>query len=205
MTPFDRYDTPSVVAQEIVEVIDRESVTSIADFAAGGGALLAAAQQRWPRAEIFATDIDAAAVRRLQSRNPHWNIGRANFLSERSRSSSPLLRRRERSMDAVILNPPFRFATAAASDLADKKRPGVALQFLSVALRYVAHDGILVAIIPAGASETLRDAVAWSRLCTDYDTTMVRRLHRRTFRGAVVNSIIVSIRRRTGLLIPSAG
>src|SRR5688572_28975157 len=103
---LDRYYTPPQIATRLLEGITGDQ-GHISDFAAGGGSLLEAAAQHWPRAEVLGTDRDCLAVRALRIKYPLWHVGRCDLLNARSRSASPILARASGNVDLLLLNPPF--------------------------------------------------------------------------------------------------
>ena len=55
MSRFDRHDTPHEVAEVLASAVSPKfDQPVIADFAAGSGVLLEAAEKRWPMATILA-------------------------------------------------------------------------------------------------------------------------------------------------------
>ena len=81
----DQYFTPDYVAEQLVAPFRRRKIQSVADFAAGDGELLRAAEAKWPNASIFATDLDPKCASKLKRDHDNWNIGICDFLNERSR------------------------------------------------------------------------------------------------------------------------
>src|SRR5579872_1794059 len=103
----DQYFTPGPVAEAIVARLRSQSESIVADFAAGDGELLRAAQKRWPQARIVAADIDAACVRRLRRLHPKWTIHNHDFLHCDPRHGAARLFHALGEISLILLNPPF--------------------------------------------------------------------------------------------------
>lgn len=149
---IDRVYTPIALAERLASVCRLRRVSVIADFTAGGGALLSAAVKRWPRSRVFAGDIDPTSVRRLRSQHPNWNISRCDFLSPRSRSSARGLAGLLRNVDLVLLNPPFSCRGSTRDRVTfgniefTTSRAGA---FLVHTLPYLRRGGEVLAILPS--------------------------------------------------------
>lgn len=192
---FDKFESPATVVAAVVSAVSpRTRSPLVADFAAGGGELLAGARKVWPQCRVVGTDIDEVAVRDLVRRFPDGRFGRCDFLSQRSRSSSPLLRRLT-DVDVVLLNPPFscrgarRFTSVLRGRTFESSR---ALAFVMESLNFVAARGDLVAVLPSGVLTSERDSVPWSYLQSN-GAEVVSDIGRRAFSGAVVNSVVVKV------------
>src|SRR4051812_11851320 len=102
----DRHYTPGAVAERLVSAARCRLVRTVADFAAGTGDLLRAGSRRWPAAKFIGIDTDPRALAELRRANATWKSTRANFLNPRL-ISARLKRMRVRTVDLVLLNPPF--------------------------------------------------------------------------------------------------
>ena len=97
---IDQFYTPPELASVLVRCLPKSFRPKlVADFAAGKGSLLSAAQEMWPRAQKVANDISPATVRWLKTSHPSWTVANADFLSGRSVRHS-LLRRFPGQVDA---------------------------------------------------------------------------------------------------------
>lgn len=169
----------------------------IADFAAGNGDLLRAAEQRWSQASIVALDVDAVVVRRLRRDNAKWSIGKCDFLSQESRAKSRRLRQAEESkIDLVLLNPPFsdRGARAHTVIIGDREfQVSRALAFVVVAAEYLSNRGELLAILPQATLHSQKDRAAWTALRSLYSVSKAFSCGRGTFPGASARTVAVRV------------
>src|SRR5215217_1155102 len=89
LADVDAFYTPPSLAKRVAAALrlgSRERA-SVADFAAGGGSLLAAVAQKYPTAQLFAADISPRAAARLRDSLPRSRIGVCNFLDADSRKN----------------------------------------------------------------------------------------------------------------------
>jgi len=140
----------------------------VADFAAGGGALLEAAAARWPQAALLATDIDAEAVAAIRVRHPSWRAQRLDFTANGARLAVSREALGDRGDCVVLLNPPFSERGAAARwtvslDEYDY-RCGRALAFACWAADSLSPASELICLLPAGVVHSERDASAMAAL-----------------------------------------
>lgn len=195
----DQFFTPQWLAQEMVGRIGRDSVRVIADFAAGDGALLQAASEFWPDAQILATDIDRQSVRRLRQKDSRWRVSQCDFLSEYSRRNARSLCGQQGEVDLIVLNPPFscRGARTLRCQFADTEVTcSTALAFVIAALSYLAPDGEMVALLPQNTLQSDKDRAAWKSVESTYVVNAGRTTQRGDFEGCFVQSRIVRLARR---------
>lgn len=198
---LDPHYTPRWLATRVVEKVALENAPVIADFASGEGSLLEAAHERWPGAQIVATDADPKVVRGLRRQYPHWKVGRADFLNPASRRSCPALRDLAGQVSLLLLNPPFTSRGGAHRIVKTRNGPvraGIAMAFLLESCTYLAPSGEAVAILPAGALHNAKDRNAWIILRQEFSIRTLERPSKNSFRGCVAASVIVSLRRRKG-------
>lgn len=180
----DRVYTPPVLSERLIELVGVAYPSCIADFAAGAGALLGPAQLKWPNATIVATDVDRPTLNQLTSLNPDWYVGSCDFLNWRSRLSSPVLRRFSRLVDLVLLNPPFSCRGGAKRTInvqGETFQASVATCFFLQALDYLAPNGEIAAVLPAGFATSQKDNVAREYLSSIGTLTVASRLPRNLF------------------------
>lgn len=153
---IDSIYTPSALARTMVDAagVSLGAGHLIADFAAGSGELLIAAHERWPLAQIVATDINPTETQFLKRKNNSWQIGRCDFLNPKSRNGSLILRRLIGKITLVILNPPFscrggKKVVASTSGISVKCSVGLA--FVVNSIDYLTVGGTLVVILPLGS------------------------------------------------------
>jgi predicted RNA methylase len=207
----DAHYTPDWVADRVaaeLAVLARTTRPHIADYTAGDGALLRAASRVLPQARITATDIAPAAVQSLKAANPTWKVGTCDLLSTRSRSSSPLLGRRGRPADLVVLNPPFSYRGGTYFCVLNKAfRASPAMAFVAIALEQLADGGSAVVLVPSGTLHSQKDEMLWQRLREACTVRVVDQFARTTFRGehATVSMLALSGVSREVLQSPAQG
>ena len=168
--PIDEIDTPPYLATQLLQVADDLCVNgpqTIADFAVGTGALLAAANLRWPRACFFGCDISNERVARLAQTRTDWTVAQCDFLDQGSRSSLLHLENIKTRVDVAVLNPPFSARGATRVNVCldgQTVRCSPAMAFVLLASHYLSPNGIVVAILPTGALEADRDQGARAAL-----------------------------------------
>ncbi len=153
-------------------MVDTATVSNpelIADFAAGGGALLEAGTRRWPKAVVLATDLDAGAVALLRDRHPTWHTQRLDFSQSEARLAA-LPVKSGATKYVVLLNPPFSERGAAARWRVTLGGAcyscGRALAFACWAAEGLPVESELVCLLPAGAIHSERDSVALAALAS---------------------------------------
>jgi hypothetical protein len=162
----DEFYTPDDVADALVESIPRRAYRSAADFAAGDGALLRAVARVHPRCGVVALDIEPTVVRRLRRDHAKWDVFQGDFLNPRS--WKPGLRGVRGSIELAILNPPFSCRGGARHVLQvgeDSIRCSLACAFLVQTTTFLAENGVIAFLMPAGFTGSQKDAAArtWLR------------------------------------------
>ena len=170
----------------------------VADFAAGPGELLFAAESLWPMATVVATDIDPLAVRKLRVISRGWHTGVCDFLNPRSRRSSSLLRSLMGHTDLVLLNPPFssrggKRISATSGGVTTKCSLGLA--FVVNAIDYLVDGGELIAVLPEGSMTSERDATTWNLLRGLGSVEVLKTNGFGTFARAAVRTAVVRFQR----------
>jgi len=195
---MDCYYTSPELAQELIWAVGKDrTVARVADFAAGRGELLRAAQGRWPRAAIFALDLDGRAVARLRRENPKWRVARCDFLDPISRERTSILAGLEGQVSLVVLNPPFSYRGGRRYPGSIDGTPvtcGPAMAFLLASLPYLRRDGDLLAVLPAGLLKTEKDEEARRLLRHRYDLEVVATNGRSAFQGCYPGTVLVHVR-----------
>ena len=193
---IDEIFTPPDLANDLVELARAHGreLGVVADFAAGDGALLRAAAQAQPNLQIVGLDISRPTVRKLQAVNPFWEIGTCDFLSPRSRASSPVLRRNRGRVSTALLNPPFscRGARREQVSLGGKRVTcSVAMAFILTAVHYLSPNGQIVAVAPRGIEKAERDEAAWDLLRSMGAVEVVGYADRGAFPGTALRSLLL--------------
>ena len=194
--PLDAHYTPPGVARQLLNHINCLPPGLIADFAVGGGELLVHAARRWRTRAILACDISAKVVSSISKEWVDWNVGRCDFLSPRSRSSSRLLRTAKGQVALCLANPPFsyrgskRWRVNMADSTAIECSPAIA--FLLTSIEYLCPGGRLVAIIPANAIRSQRDEDAMALLSRLGTLSVLDQYRRGTFPSCTSQTISVN-------------
>jgi hypothetical protein len=192
---LDSYFTPAAVSEQL---ISHATIVpdSVLDPAAGDGALLMAAENRWPQATCYGLDIDPRIVKSLRTRQ-HWQSGRCDFLSSPSRRSSIVLRSLVNKTDLVVMNPPYsiRGGTSWRACVAgDKASCGRAMAFVLTAMHYLREGGELLALLPSGSLTSRRDSEAWKLLTKMGSVQELESFPRGTFSLGTARTVAVRIR-----------
>lgn len=193
---MDRIYTPPPLASLLVDAARAVRPRLIADFAAGDGALLRAANRRWPEASLFGSDIDPGAVKAMAVLP---SLGRAVEYDFLEQAAPGPLTDLEARCDIVLLNPPFsgRGNRRHFADLNGCRHSGSkALAFVARALRFLSRQGELLAIIPSSCLTSERDAALLDAIESDYDVARIGELHRDAFGPHAVSVALVRVRRR---------
>lgn len=163
---IDAYYTPDHLANAMIRLVSSPPKT-VADFAAGDGALLNAAAKAWPEAKILASDSCDSAIRRLRALERDWRVTKADFTSELSRNRSKILTEAKGNIDLVLLNPPFSCRGGKKFEsMFDNKKcvSSLALSFVVFAASYLSENGEIVAMLPESVLESQKDSAALNLL-----------------------------------------
>lgn len=198
MTPvqLDSHYTPADLARIVVAAARANRPKVVADFAAGEGSLLRAANERWPTAEIVGTDISRSALRRLGNAPVPIKTGRCDFLEYSSRERCRVLRRTVGTVSVALLNPPF---TSRGGPKEDILTPiglipaSSSMAFVMQSFQYLADDAEIVAILPLGALHNNKDATAWEYIKCLFSVEILDRWSHRSFPGCAASSALVRL------------
>jgi len=198
---MDFFCTPRKLADKMVQVSRSHAVDPyVADFAVGDGELLRAALRRWPSVHPTATDVDAQIVARLRRANPDWRVGKCDFLDSRSRAKCRVLSEIKGKVSLVLMNPPFSCRGAKrwlVSINGTHVAASKALAFVLASLSYLAPEGEIVTILPAGTLLSDKDKWAWEilrRLCF---CESIATNGRATFAGCFPRTVLMRLRLRS--------
>lgn len=197
----DQFFTPPSVAKSLVSFLRKKNEECIADFAAGDGELLRAAQCKWPDARFVATDIDRRFVGKLRRRFPSWSVGNCDFLSQRSRNACNALRELKSGASLILLNPPFTCRgskTHCVEFGGAEMRCSTAMAFVLNSLSCLSIAGRLVAVMPASSLTSQKDSRAWRVLSAEYSIRTIATYDLTTFNNCAANTIVVRLRRGRG-------
>ena len=198
---MDRFCTPEHLAVQMVNWVAPGKRSTIADFAAGDGRLLKAAQLRWPHANIIATDISQQIIKRLQRYESKWAVGRCDFLSERSRLKCRCLKNAIGTVSLALLNPPFSYRGGAKWNIESRGMTyqcSKALAFVATAIGYLSRDGMVIALLPQGCLKSQKDAALWESIRESHTVDVLSTNGYKTFTGCFPKTAIVGISKRIG-------
>ena len=195
----DSFYTPPELAELAVSACLSANPRRIVDFAAGAGALLISALERWPDAAITAMDLNHIAIGAVAIRIPHATRIHGDFLSLGKGSSVGGNCDIKGLFDVILLNPPFssrRNPKCTVNIDGQKVSGSPALTFVTKALAFLDRDGELVAILPSSCLTSERDASLREALAAQWDLETVGNSRSSMFRNCDVTINIVRIRRR---------
>jgi len=195
---IDQYYTPPGLAALLVNAAKVRAVKLVADFAMGDGALLRAAEGRWPRARLFGTDINPVAELEAHGLKGNLEFTALDFLGEHDAFAS--VTSLKQSCDVILLNPPFtcRGNRRYPAIIGDETLYGSkALAFVCRALAYLKPRGEALAIVPASCATSERDRSLMTALRAHYTVDQIGEINRNAFEGCTVNVIIIRIKRRS--------
>lgn len=190
---MDAIYTPPDLAGFVTAAVSQGAPRSIADFAAGDGALLRAAAARWPNASLFGSDIDVQAVQTIKLLLPRCISAHHDFLAGSGDGALT-----GRLFDLVLLNPPFssRGNTRHTVDVDGiTYRGSKALAFAARALRFLAPGGEIVAILPASVMVSERDAGLRAALEEWGSVEQIGEIRRAAFKSHAVAIVVLRISR----------
>ncbi len=183
MSGTDQIYTPESVATALVQAALGAPLT-IADFAAGEGALLRASAMRWPDARHLAVDIDRAMVAALNAAHPDWEVHEADFLEP-----PPPLSRHRGGVDLVLLNPPFSCRGNARHQSLVSGEPVTcsrAMAFVCSALPFLSARGELIAIVPASCLISAKDEGVRQAIGRGHAVEVLQPMQSAVFEGRAV-------------------
>ncbi len=195
-TGVDRYDTPIKIAQEMIRAVKVVRPEIVADFAVGGGCLLRAASERWPKAQVVATDICAGTIAAVRREHPDWRAGVADFLNHCSVSKCRAATQSRKRTDLVLVNPPFSCRGAKRFQVSYGGQViacSTAMAFILNCLEFLSPRGELVAVIPEGIWSSERDRRAWQLIRGGFRVCHVQRFERDAFSDCFVQTRIVRL------------
>ncbi|MBN8600341.1 MAG: N-6 DNA methylase [Planctomycetes bacterium] len=194
----DQFFTPKNLAFAAVRAAKIRKVQIVADFAAGHGDLLAAAIDRWPSCQIFANDIDPLCARTLRKLKSIHSVSCCDFLDERSRKASKILKSLLNACDIVLLNPPFSgrgSAACIAESRAGRIRCSRAFAFVLTAFDYLKMGGELIAILPPSCLSSSKDARCRDLIMSMASMTVIKRFSKSTFMGCSASTVVVRFKK----------
>ena len=189
-----------MLVEAMLEAVRAGCPTYVADFAAGDGRLLKAAQGLWPQCQVIATDINEESISLLHCTEPTWKVGQCDFVETKSRNGCDVLKNVLGKVSLVLLNPPFSLrggqrwtVTIGEAEV----QCSIALAFVIACLPYLAPDGQIVAILPIGSICSERDKFAWEKLREVCLIKEIQKNSHNAFGGCSANTVIMRLILRT--------
>jgi tRNA1(Val) A37 N6-methylase TrmN6 len=189
----DSHYTPTKLADRLVSFIEKEGVSTVADFCVGEGELLRAAKKRWDDVKLFGNDISDKAIQLLRGNHPDWMLEKCDFLNQKARDEKLLFKNK---FDIILLNPPFtcKGSTIYAINFDDMEfHASTAMAFLVEAIKYLQEDGVLYAILPQSTAYSKKDEKIRSHLKKKYDLKILKELNNQSFKKCTPNIILASV------------
>lgn len=191
---IDQFYTPPALAAFLVGAARVRSPNHIADFAMGDGALLRAAETRWPRARLYGSDIDPTVSEAATGLVSKISFSAHDFLAEAPEPSE--MAALKKACDLILLNPPFtckgnkRHAVKVGDETAAGSK---ALAFVARALDYLKPGGEVLAIVPASCVTSQRDRALLGAMRKSFTVEQIGEINRNGFDGCSVAVIVMRI------------
>ncbi len=194
----DAYYTPQWLAEALIAASSKRRANVVADFAAGDGALLRVAQNRWKDATILASDLCETSVRKLRRKHKDWHCVKCDFLNKQSRDRSNSLRELLGGIDQIVLNPPFSCRGGAVFTVDSphgQVKCGRALAFVIASLEFLRPRGELVALLPSNVLSSQKDSNAIEYLKENFNLkcNTAYSLSNRDFQGCSVRYLLMTL------------
>lgn len=156
MNEFAAYYTENSVSELLVSQFHMTDVRNVLDLGAGGGSLLGAALQRWPRSHVIAAEVDPNGYKALKKQYPQIHLVKTNGLKV---DRCPQLAVEPGSIDIAVCNPPYLslnevksynslLMQAGLAQTCSLKRLTTDIIFLAQNLRMLRDGGELGIILP---------------------------------------------------------
>lgn len=190
----DTFYTSVDLAEILIKYIGKRHINSVVDFCVGGGELLRAAESKWNGIQCFGTDISEQAISSLRLLHPTWDIETCDFLREESRNSLEMLKNKK--FDLILLNPPFTCKGSTFHKVVFENKSfnvSTAMLFLVEALKYMANDGEIFAILPISVAYSQKDRKIREYLIANYGFSILEERDKQSFKKCNPNIILASI------------
>jgi len=195
---IDSYYTSPYLASKLVNYAKLFSFNSVADFCIGDGELVKAAVNIWPKIHCYGTDISEQAIKRVKNVHPNWNLGKCDFLNEKSRKKSRVINSVKQGFELIVLNPPFscKGGTIYEVNLDEKIfKVSTSMKFLAESLKYLSKNGCLLAIMPISICYSQKDRKLWNYLTDYYKLSVLEIPNGNFFKNCNPSIVLVSINR----------
>ncbi len=192
---MDRHYTPAALAERILNAQLDFTPRLVADFAAGEGALLRAANMKWPNARLIGTDINSDALNAIARTTPNVITGRCDFMRSSSRMRSRVLSKFGGKVCLALINPPFSCRGSTKHSVVlpagQKVSCSLAMAFLLNAIQYLRVNGQVIAILPSSCLTSEKDAAAIRTISERFSITKLTAVEPYTFKNCRVDIDVV--------------
>lgn len=198
-----QYYTKAAVGELLVASLRQNVIGTALELGAGEGALIAAAQGRWPGAHFVSVDIDPrnAPIRTMQSRS--------HFVVDALRHDLPKrIGVAEASADLALCNPPFalpqwehryqRILERAGLPIAGAATFGADAFFIAQNLWLLKDGGELGIIVPAGLVAGSRSQAIREALLEQHEIHQVVELPAGAFTNTEVRTYMLCLQKGSG-------
>ena len=193
---IDQYYTPPGLAAFLVGASKVRKAALVADFAMGDGALLRAAEARWPGTKLFGCDVCSDVENKEHGLKSTLSFTKLDFFDDHEKFAE--LAEIQQACDVILLNPPFscrgniRYPASLGKDFLYGSK---ALAFVCRALQYLKPKGEILAILPASCLTSERDKRLMDALRGEYLVDQIGEINRNAFPSCTVSVVVVRIKR----------
>lgn len=192
MSGLDSYYTPPMLADKLVSFIASSHIEHAVDFCVGDGDLLKAVAKRYSDVKLYGTDISDEALTKLSHDCPSWHLGKCDFKNDDSINKVNFLI--QEKFDLIVLNPPFTCRGSTVENIifeGIEYRVSTAMLFLMRALKYLASNGGLYAILPISCVYSIKDRKAWTYLRDHYNACILEESNKVSFTSKCAPNIVL--------------
>lgn len=185
----DSFYTPTYLAEQLVRYVTKLDVRTIADFCVGDGRLLAAAHQRFHKAQLFGMDIDQEIINQLSNQHNDWVLNVCDF-----KDDEEVNRIVQKNFDLILLNPPFSCKGSIINIIEHEGitfKVSTAMMFILKAIRFLSQSGSMYAILPVSCVYSQKDRKAWNYLKDQYNAHILAEHNRISFVGKCAPNIVL--------------
>lgn len=189
---LDAFYTPAELAKVLINHVRQKDVMNIADFCVGDGELLRAAQERFPHAEVYGTDISSEVILKLRNSNTKWHLAVCDILQSDQFESSEMLE--GVLFDLIVFNPPFTCKGSVIHKVffqGHEFKVSTAMMFVLHTVNYLSERGGMYAILPVSCVYSQKDREAWNFLQQEYNATVIDEPQRVNFTNKCAPNIVL--------------
>ena len=192
MSGTDSYYTPPLLADKLVGYIVSSHISRAVDFCVGDGDLLKAVAKRFDNVKLYGTDISDDALKKLSNDCPDWHLQKCDFRKDDSIDKVTFIKNEK--FDLIVLNPPFTCKGSIVENIifeGIEYRVSTAMFFLMKALKFLAPNGGLYAILPISCVYSIKDRKAWNYLKEHFNACILEESNKVSFTNKCAPSIVL--------------